>query len=58
MSVVCGFSSKLDAKKMAGGEINCEKDLKLRNHFVPNSFFGILVKSKGKDAMKLEKLEN
>ena len=55
---MCGFSSKLDVKKMVGEEINCEKNVKLRNHFVSNLFFGILVKSEGKDAMKLENLEN
>ena len=36
LSVVCGFSSKLDVKKMAGEEKDCAKDVKLRNHFVSN----------------------
>ena len=42
---------------MAGEETNCEKDVKLRNHFVSNRFYVILVKSDGGDAMKLEKLK-
>ena len=39
---------------MAGEETNCEKDVKLRNHFVSNRFYVILVKSDGKNMMKLE----
>ena len=58
LSVVCGFSSKLDVKKMAGEEKDCAKDVKLRNHFVSNRFFLILVKSEGKNAIKLEKLKD
>ena len=27
---------EVGCEKMAGGEINCEKDLKLRTHFVTN----------------------
>jgi len=41
-------------KNMAGEETNCEKDVKLRNHFVSNRFYVILVKSDRKNAMKLE----
>ena len=58
LSVVCGFSSKLDVKKMAGEEKDCAKDVKLRNHLVSNRFFLILVKSEGKNAIKLEKLKD
>ena len=42
---------------MTGEETICEKDVKLRNHFVSNRFFVILEKNEGKDAMKLEKLK-
>jgi hypothetical protein len=41
-------------KNMAGEETNFEKDVKLRNHFVANRFYVILVKSDGTNAMKLE----
>ena len=54
LSVVCGFSLKLYAKKHGRRETNCDKDFKLRNHFVSNRFYVILVKSDGKNAMKLE----
>ena len=43
---------------MVAEEKDCAKDVKLRNHFVSNRFFVILVKSEEKDAIKLEKLEN
>ena len=58
LSVVCGFSSKLDVKNMVVEEKYCEKDVKLRNHFVSNRFFVILVKNERKDRIKLEKLGN
>ena len=45
-------------KNMAGEETNCEKDVKLRNHFVSNRFYVILVKSDGKNEMKLENNKN
>ena len=46
-------------KKIAKAENKCEKDVKLRNHFVSNRFFVILVKNERKeDPMKFEKLEN
>ena len=38
LSVVCGFSSKLDVKIMVAEEKDCAKDVKLRNHFVSNRF--------------------
>ena len=44
-------------RNMAGEETNCAKDAKLRNHFVSNRFYVILVKSDGKNAMKLENLK-
>ena len=34
------------------------KDVNLRNHFVLNRFFVIVVKSEGEDAIKLEKLKD
>ena len=43
---------EVGCEKMAGGA------LKLRNYFVSKGFFRILVKTDGKDAMKIEKLEN
>ena len=49
-----GFLWNWMRKNMAGEETNCEKDVKLRNHFVSNRFYVILVKSDGKNAMKLE----
>ena len=50
---------ELDVKKIAKAENKCEKDVKLRNHFVSNRFFVILVKNERKeDPMKFEKLEN
>ena len=56
---MCGFFFELDAKKIAKAENKCEKDVKLRNHFVSNRFFVILVKNERKeDPMKFEKLEN
>jgi hypothetical protein len=45
-------------KKMAGEEKDCAEDVKLRNHFVSNRFFLILIKSEGKNAIKLEKLKD
>ena len=41
-------------KNMAGEKTNCEKDVKLRNHFVSNRFYVVLVRSDGKNAMKFE----
>ena len=55
-----GFLWNWMRKNMAGEETNCEKDVKLRNHFVSNRFYVILVKSDGKMRwnLKIRKLSN